>query len=124
MKKAIIIGSGFTGAMFAKMLRDKDWSVDVYDNSSIVGGGVRTFYHGGHPYTYGPRHFIGPETNMAAFEYLDKVVPMRHIKKINYSYQQNEDFFATYPMHQDDINKFEDSGKILKELSNLPKETK
>jgi UDP-galactopyranose mutase len=124
MKKAIIIGSGFTGCMFAMMLKQKNWDVTVIDKSSLTGGGVRTFYHGGHPYTYGPRHFIGPEENMPAFEFLNKIVPMRHLKKMNLSYQQKDDFFASYPMHEEDIKQLSDSEKIFAELENLPKETK
>ena len=68
-----VIGSGFTGCMFAMMLKNKDWDVTVIDKASFTGGGVRTFYHGGHPFTYGPRHFIGPEENMPAFEFLNKM---------------------------------------------------
>ena len=34
---------------------------------------------------------------------------MRHIKKMNVSYQQNEDLFASYPMHIDDVKKFKDN---------------
>ena len=64
MKKATIIGSGFTGCMFAMMLKSKNWDVTVIDKANFTGGGVRTFYHGGHPFTYGPRHFIGPEENI------------------------------------------------------------
>jgi UDP-galactopyranose mutase len=124
MKKAIIIGSGFSGSMFAMMLKKKNWDVKVFDKASIAGGGVRTYYHGGHPYTYGPRHFIGPEENMPAFEFLNNIIPMRHLKKMNYSYQQKEDLFASYPMHLDDVKKFSDSEKIFEELNNLPKETK
>ena len=55
MKKALIIGSGFSGCMFAMMLKKKNWDVTVFDRAPMAGGGVRTFYHGGHPYTYGPR---------------------------------------------------------------------
>jgi UDP-galactopyranose mutase len=124
MKKALIIGSGFTGCMFAMMLRKKNWDVTVFDSASITGGGVRTYYHGGHPFTYGPRHFIGPESNMKAFEFLNRIIPMRHLKKMNYSYQQKEDFFASYPMHLDDVKQFQDSNEIFSELDNLPKETK
>lgn len=124
MKKALIIGSGFSGCMFAMMLKKKNWNVTVFDMAPIAGGGVRTFYHGGHPYTYGPRHFIGPDSNMEAFEFLNKIVPMRHIKKMNYSYQQEEDFFASYPMHIDDVKQFNNSNKIFAELDALPKETK
>ena len=42
---------------------------------------------------------------------------MRHLKKMNYSYQQKEDFFASYPMHLDDVKKFNDSEEIFKEWS-------
>ena len=124
MKKATIIGAGFTGCMFAMMLREKGWSVKVFDKSKLSGGGVRTFFHGGHPFTYGPRHFIGPESNMKAFEFLNKIVPLRHIKKINYSYQGKDDFFANYPIFKEDIKKLSDSEQINNELNNLPKESK
>ena len=124
MKRAIVIGSGFAGCMFAMMLKQKNWHVSVIDKSGFTGGGVRTFYHGGHPFTYGPRHFIGPEKNMPAFEFLNKIVPMRNIKKMNLSYQQQDDFFASYPMHEEDIKKLSDSEIIFEELRNLPKETK
>lgn len=123
MKTAIVIGSGFTGCMFAMMLRQKDWRVIVIEKAGLTGGGVRTFFHGGHPFTYGPRHFIAPEANMPAFEFLTKIVPMRHIKKINYSYQERDDVFVTYPTHADDIEKLSDAAKIRKELDNLPPET-
>ena len=83
MKKAIVIGSGFSGCMFAMMLREKGWHVTVVEKSKITGGGVRTFYHGGHPFTYGPRHFIGPESSRPAYDFLNKIIPMRSlIKKI------------------------------------------
>ena len=42
MKKAIVIGSGFTGCMFAMMLKQKNWDVTVIDKR-IWRGGVRTF---------------------------------------------------------------------------------
>ena len=65
-----------------------------------------------------------PKSNMPAFEFLNKIVPMRHIKKINYSYQEKDDYFANYPMHLDDIKKLSDSEKIFNEIDNLPEETK
>lgn len=123
MKKAIVIGSGFTGCMFAMMLRQKGWEVVVIEKAPIAGGGVRTFYHGGHPFTYGPRHFIGPESSQPAFEFLDKIVPMRHLDKMNYSYQEKDDLFVSYPTHADDIEKLSDADKIRAELDSLPEET-
>jgi len=110
--------------MFAMMLKQKNWQVTVIEKSKITGGGVRTFWHGGHPFTFGPRHFIGPENSMPAFEFLNKIIPMRHLKKMNYSYQAKDDFFAHYPIHIEDIKKHSDSEKIFKELDALPEESK
>ena len=36
MKKAIVIGSGFSGSMFAMMLKEKNWDVKVIDKSKIT----------------------------------------------------------------------------------------
>jgi UDP-galactopyranose mutase len=123
MKKALVVGSGFTGCMFAMMLREKGWQVTVIEKAPITGGGVRTFYHGGHPFTYGPRHFIGPESSQPAFDFLTKYVPMRHLDKINLSYQDRDDAFYGYPMHADDIDKMPEAEQIKKELAELPEET-
>ena len=49
---------------------------------------------------------------------------MRHLKKINYSYQATDDLFVHYPMHYDDIKKLNDSQKIFDELNKLPEESK
>ena len=123
--KICIIGGGFAGCSSAEILSHiKGVKIKIFERSNILGAGVRTFFWGGHPYTYGPRHFIGPESNMKAFEFLNEIVPMRHIKKMNYSYQQEEDFFASYPMHIDDVKQFNNSSKIFAELDALPKETK
>ena len=124
MKKALVIGSGFSGCMFSMMLREKGWEGTVIEKAPVFGGGVRTFYHGGHPFTYGPRHFIGPEENMPALEFLEKYVPMRHIDKMNLSYQEKDDLFVSYPTHEDDIDKLSDGKKIREELAALPEETK
>ena len=39
MKKAIVIGSGFSGCMFAMMLKEKNWDVTLIEKSNQVGGG-------------------------------------------------------------------------------------
>lgn len=118
-KSAAIIGGGFSGCSYAYFLVKNGWDVTIIEKSNIIGGGVKTFFHGGHPFTYGPRHFIAPESSMPAFEFLEKVVPMRHIKKINYSYQEPDDVFTTYPLHQDDIDKLSSSSQIFEELKLL-----
>ena len=81
--------------------------------------GFSSYFHGGHPFTYGPRHFIAPESSRPAFEFLEKVVPMRHIEKINYSYQDLDDVFTTYPLHEDDIDKLSCAQDVRQELADL-----
>lgn len=120
MKRAVIIGAGFAGCTPALLLKQQGWSVTVIDKAGFVGGGVRTFFHGGHPYTYGPRHFLSPYPE--AYEFLTRYVPMRPIKKINYTFIEGDQAFYTYPIHTDDIDKMPEAAKIRRELSALPEE--
>jgi UDP-galactopyranose mutase len=121
MKKAVIIGAGFSGLTLAMLLREKGWTATVIDKDRFIGGGVRTFFHGGHPYTYGPRHFLSPYKE--AFDFLNNIVPLRHIKKINYTFIEPDQTFYTYPIHEDDIPKMPDGDKIKKEIAALPEES-
>ena len=118
-KHAVVIGGGFTGCSYTHFLIKNNWDVTIIEKANEIGGGVKTYFHGGHPFTYGPRHFIAPESSMPAFEFLEKIIPMRHIDKINYSYQEPDDVFTTYPLHQDDIKKLSCSSQILEELKIL-----
>ena len=118
MKTATVIGAGISGCMYAYALRRKGWHVRVIEKATFTGGGIRTFFHGGHPFTYGPRHFLSPYPE--AFEFLNAIVPMRHIKKINVSYQQDLDRFFTYPPHEDDINSLPEADQIRQELADRP----
>ena len=36
----------------------KGSKITIVEKSKFLGAGVRTFVHGGHPYTFGPRHFL------------------------------------------------------------------
>jgi UDP-galactopyranose mutase len=119
MKDAVVIGGGFTGCSYTHFLLKKGWRVTIIEQGSEIGGGVKTYFHGGHPFTYGPRHFIAPESSMPAFEFLNNIVPMRHINKINFSYQEPDDVFTTYPLHHDDIELLSDSAQIIEELKHL-----
>jgi len=121
MKKALIIGAGFSGCMPAMLLKEKGWEVIVIEKAGLIGGGVRTFFHGGHPFTYGPRHFLSPYQE--AYDFLSKYVPMRDIKKINYTYIESDQSFYTYPIHEDDIDRMPEAATIYRELDALPKES-
>lgn len=103
------------------LLRERGWSVTVIEKAGSIGGGVRTFFHGGHPYTYGPRHFLSPYRE--AYEFLNKYVPLRHIKKINYTYMERDSEFYTYPIHEDDIDRMPERDRIRTELALLSPES-
>ena len=58
VKKALVIGGGFAGCAAAHVLElQGGWDVTLVEQNSFLGAGVRTQWYGGHPYTFGPRHF-------------------------------------------------------------------
>lgn len=77
MKKALIIGAGISGCTTAMLLRDKGWSVTIIEKENFIGGGCRTFFYAGHPYTYGPKHFLSLHKEI--FDFLNKFVHMNLI---------------------------------------------
>ena len=69
--KILIIGGGFAGwhlLRYCPIL--KNCKITLVEKSSDLGAGVRTYFYGGHPYTYGPRHFI--TTRKEAYNYIKK----------------------------------------------------
>lgn len=122
MKKAIVIGAGFSGCAYTLALKEKGWHVTVIDKAGFVGGGVRTLFHGGHPYTFGPRHFLSPYPE--TYEFIKRYLDMRDLHKINLTYIERDRQFYTYPIHEDDIDKQPEGPQIRKELAALSPETK
>ncbi len=59
MKMALIVGSGLTGAVIARILTDHGWHVRVIDRRSQGGGNVRDAVHasGIRYHVYGPHYF-------------------------------------------------------------------
>ena len=71
MKKAIVIGSGFSGCMFAMMLKEKNWDVTLIEKSNQVGEilakrakekNINDVYFDRGPYKYHGRIKIFAET--------------------------------------------------------------
>ncbi len=120
MKKAVIVGAGFAGCTPALLLKEKGWNITVIDKAPFTGGGCRTLFHGGHPYTFGPRHFLSPYKE--AYDFINKYTPMRDLEKINYTYIAADSAFYTYPIHEEDIPKMPEAEQIYKELEERPKE--
>ena len=117
MKKILIIGGGFAGVASARLIsKIKNTKVTLIEKSSYIGAGVRTQYYGGHPYTFGPRHFL--THNKDVFDYLNKIVPMRNCGEHEFiTYVEQDKQFYNYPLHTSDLEKMPDKKKIKKELS-------
>ena len=98
MKKALVIGGGFGGCTAAhKISLLGGWDIDLVESAPHLGGGCKTFYQGGHPYTFGPRHFL---TDMEhTFEYLNSIVPMRNCNEHRFlTYVEQDHDFYHYPI--------------------------
>jgi UDP-galactopyranose mutase len=118
MKKALIIGGGIGGCVAAIELKKKGWHTTLVDAASELGAGLRTRFIGGHPFTYGPRHFL--THNKTIYDYLNALVPLRLCAEHQFlSYIEQDMSFYNYPIHYDDIDRMPESTKIKAELGSL-----
>lgn len=117
MKKALVIGGGFAGCAAAhQLLLMGGWDTTLVERGPSLGAGVRTRYYGGHPYTFGPRHFLTPWEKI--FTYLNTYVPMRRCADHEFlTYVEPDHRFYSYPIHADDIREMPDAARIEGELS-------
>ena len=73
-------------------------------------------WYGGHPHTFGPRHFLTPHEHIFAF--LNKYVPLRKIPDHEaLTYVERDQAFYNFPIHKDDIPRMPDGGRIYQELA-------
>lgn len=119
MKAALIIGGGFAGCAAAHQLALMGgWDVTLVEAAPYLGAGVRTQYYGGHPYTFGPRHFLTQWPHV--FEYLNRYVPMWRCSDHQFlTYVEADAAFYGYPIHRDDIERMPDRDRIKAELSSI-----
>jgi len=119
MKTALIIGGGFAGCASAHQLALLGgWDVTVVEAAPFLGAGVRTKWYGGHPYTFGPRHFL--TQNPKLFEFLNRYVPLRRCAEHEFlAYIAEDEQFYQFPIHKDDISKMPDRDTIQSELGSL-----
>ncbi len=115
--RVLIVGGGFGGCSSAEILsHNKKNKITLIEKSNILGAGVRTHFYGGHPYTYGPRHFLTRKKE--TYTYLKKFLNLRNCNYHQFkSYVEQDNQFYNYPINWSDIEKMPDKKIIKKELS-------
>jgi UDP-galactopyranose mutase len=118
-KKALIIGGGFTGCTAAfELSKISGWDVTLIEKAPYLGAGNRTQYYKGHPYTFGPRHFLTRDYSL--YSYLNKYVPLRSCGDHQFlTLGLNNNDFYNYPINFSDIEKQPLAVKALEELSSI-----
>lgn len=118
MTRVLIIGGGMAGCCAAHILSETGWKVTLVETAPFLGGGCKTFFYGGHPYTYGPRHFLTQDERL--FEFLNRYVPMRRIPGHEFlTYIERDPGFYHFPIHRDDVPLMPDAQQVEKELAAL-----
>ena len=107
-KKVLIIGAGTAGcAAVHKLNETNEFNITIIDKADHLGAGVRTFFNGGHPFTFGPRHFL--TQNKEAYDYLKKFIKLRDVSYHKFiSYIRQDDNFYNYPLNVKDLEKMPD----------------
>jgi UDP-galactopyranose mutase len=117
-KKVAIIGAGTAGCAAAYQFQKLGgWDIDIFEGGNSIGAGVRTYFSGGHPYTFGPRHFL--TKNERVFEYFDSIIPMRKLEHRFLTYLEQEGDFFNYPISASDIPRMAQADQINKELGEI-----
>jgi UDP-galactopyranose mutase len=114
--KILIIGGGFAGCATADFFAEHDdCDVTLIEKCSQLGAGVRTLFYGGHPYTFGPRHFLTKESWI--YDYLSKKIPMRLCSEHEFvTFVEEDSRFYSYPIHEDDVALMPESTEIYRQL--------
>lgn len=118
-KTCLIIGGGAAGCAAAHLMsQESGWHVTLVEQAPFLGAGIRTEFLGGHPYTFGPRHFL--TQNERTFEYLNAMLPLRRCNNHEFwTYVQKDEQFYNFPIHEDDIERMPDRDQIKSDLSLL-----
>ena len=103
-KTALVIGGGFAGCAAAHHLDMLGgYEVSLVEATNDLGAGNKTRWFGGHPYTFGPRHFLTRYED--TYEYINNIIPMRLCGEHEFlSYVERDDDFYAYPINMEDIN--------------------
>ncbi len=117
MNKALVVGGGVAGcAATHQLMLMGGWDVTLVEAAPFLGAGVRTFRFGGHPYTFGPRHFLTQNTKV--YEYLNAIIPLRSCGDHEFiTYVERDNAFYNYPIHYDDVARMPDKDEVYKQMA-------
>ncbi|MEQ8666526.1 MAG: FAD-dependent oxidoreductase [Rhodospirillales bacterium] len=115
----MIIGGGFAGCAAAHQLALLgSWDVTLVEAAPFLGAGVRTSWYGGHPHTFGPRHFL--TQNEEVYSFLNKYLPLRDVgDHIFLTYVESDQQFYNFPIHRDDVPRMPEHETIAKEIASI-----
>jgi len=113
MVKILVLGAGFAGCSAAFLL-SKRYDVTVLECCGFPGGGCRTYFYGGHPYTLGPRIFFTKDDEVIKF--LTDFLDIRQFYNKTWSYVAEDKDFYFYPIYKSDILRMPDHESILSQL--------
>ena len=118
-KNALIVGGGFAGCATAHQLELLGgWDVTLIEKSKFLGAGNKTRWYGGHPYTFGPRHFLTPYEDV--FSYINEIIPLRLCPEHEFlTYVERDNEFYAYPINMQDVRKMPDFDEIEDELTTI-----
>ncbi len=119
MKKLLIIGGGFGGcASIHEFSKKPGWNITLVEPNLELGAGVRTRFKSGHPYTFGPRHFLTQKDFV--YDYICSHLEMRLCGEHQFiSFVEDDSKFYNYPIHYDDIKLMPESKGIYSEINSL-----
>lgn len=117
--KALILGGGFAGTTSAYLLKREGWDVTLIEKEPHLGGGCRTFFHAGHPFTYGPRLYYGYSAKV--WEWMNRFVPIRRfpfeLLTLAHEPRGEDRRFWTYPPHEDDLMRYPRAEQVFRDLA-------
>ncbi|MBS1926452.1 MAG: FAD-dependent oxidoreductase, partial [Bacteroidetes bacterium] len=88
MKKAIVIGAGFSGLSAAAYLAKNGWAVSVLEKHALPGGRARKFESNGFTFDMGPSWYWMPEVFEAFFNHFGKKTSdYYHLSRLDPSYK-------------------------------------
>ncbi len=117
--KIVVIGGGTAGCSTAHAINDLGggYEVTIVEKAPVLGAGVRTYFKGGHPYTFGPRHFL--TQNSEIFDYLNSKIKLYNCGHHQFiTYVEKDAAFYNYPINIKDVPRMPERDDINKQLEN------